>query len=94
MSTSHAIPTNYGYVHLHKNLFVDKEFATLCFYRLRQETKWNEMKHKGGFVPRLVALQGEVSATDGSIPLYRHPTDEQLTLEPFDELVLQIKVTL
>jgi hypothetical protein len=91
-STHRRIPTLYGLVNLHEHLFVNEEEATQCFLRLRQEIQWTEMMHKGGLVPRLVALQGEVSAVDGSIPLYRYPTDENLPLTPFNETVLQIKV--
>ena len=91
-STHRTIPTLYGIVNLHEHLFVNEEEATQRFLRLRQEIKWSEMMHKGGLVPRLVALQGEVSAVDGSIPLYRHPTDENLPLMPFNKTVLQIKI--
>ena len=93
-STHRRIPTLYGLVNLHEHLFVNEEKATQYFLRLRiiQDIKWSEMMHKGGLVPRVVALQGEVSAVDGSIPLYRYPTDENLPLMPFNETVLQIKV--
>jgi nicotinamidase-related amidase/alkylated DNA repair dioxygenase AlkB len=49
----------------------DRTFETL--YR---EVAWNQMSHRGSFVPRLVALQG-TKEPDGVEPLYRHPADEQ-----------------
>ena len=49
----------------------DRTFETLY-----QEVDWNQMSHRGSFVPRLVALQG-TKESDGVEPLYRHPADEQ-----------------
>ncbi|KAF5022210.1 hypothetical protein F66182_5725 [Fusarium sp. NRRL 66182] len=60
------------------------------FEKLRQEIQWQRMSHQGGQVPRLVAVQGEV-ASDGSIPVYRHPSDESPPLLPFSPTVLAIK---
>ena len=60
------------------------------FENLREEVRWQRMSHQGGEVPRLVAVQGEV-AEDGSIPVYRHPSDESPPLLPFTETILAIK---
>jgi nicotinamidase-related amidase/alkylated DNA repair dioxygenase AlkB len=46
------------------------------FEALRQEVAWNTMSHRGGAVPRLIAIQG-TKEEDGVEPLYRHPADEQ-----------------
>src|SRR5690606_15955198 len=48
------------------------------------------MMHKGGAVPRLVALQGEIT-DDGIKPMYRHPADEQPELLPWSSNVYQCK---
>ncbi|KAJ4267438.1 hypothetical protein NW762_003545 [Fusarium torreyae] len=60
------------------------------FDKLREEVQWQRMSHQGGQVPRLVAVQGEVGS-DGSIPVYRHPSDESPPLLPFSPTVLAIK---
>ncbi|XWW95980.1 hypothetical protein V2A60_003950 [Cordyceps javanica] len=54
------------------------------------EVQWQRMSHQGGEVPRLVAVQGEVGS-DGSMPVYRHPSDESPPLLPFSSTVLAIK---
>ena len=66
------------------------ELETGIFDKLRNEVKWQRMSHLGGEVPRLVAVQGSV-AEDGSIPVYRHPSDESPPLLPFSPTVLAIK---
>lgn len=60
------------------------------FQRLSNEIQWQRMSHQGGEVPRLVAVQGEVGS-DGSIPIYRHPSDESPPLLPFSPAVLAVK---
>ncbi|RMJ16308.1 hypothetical protein CDV36_003993 [Fusarium kuroshium] len=60
------------------------------FEKLREEVQWQRMSHQGGEVPRLVAVQGEVGE-DGTIPVYRHPSDESPPLLPFSPTVLAIK---
>lgn len=67
-----------------------EESAGDIFEKLRDEIRWQRMSHQGGEVPRLVAVQGEV-ADDGSIPVYRHPSDESPPLLPFSPTVLAIK---
>jgi len=58
--------------------------------RLRKEVKWNVMMHRGGEVPRLVAVEGEIEG-DGSYPIYRHPSDSSPPLLPFSPTVSQIR---
>ncbi|KAI5462737.1 hypothetical protein BGZ63DRAFT_423962 [Mariannaea sp. PMI_226] len=60
------------------------------FEKLREEVSWQRMSHQGGEVPRLVAVQGHV-AEDGSIPVYRHPSDESPPLLPFSPTVQAIR---
>lgn len=36
------------------------DLAETAFERMREEVKWQIMKHRGGDVPRLVAQEGEV----------------------------------
>jgi nicotinamidase-related amidase len=56
------------------------------FETLYHEVAWNQMSHRGSFVPRLVALQG-TKESDGVEPLYRHPADEQPPLMPWTPTV-------
>lgn len=67
------------------------DLAQDAFDRLRKEVRWQTMSHQGGEVPRLVAVQGEVE-NDGSMPVYRHPSDESLPLLPMSPAVLEIKI--
>ncbi|KAI1389285.1 uncharacterized protein F4822DRAFT_195672 [Hypoxylon trugodes] len=60
------------------------------FERVRDEVQWQRMMHQGGEVPRLVAVQGQMDE-DGTMPVYRHPSDESLPLLPFSPTVLEIK---
>lgn len=53
-----------------------------AFARVRDEVVWEQMRHRGGVVPRLVCLQGEIDAS-GCTPMYRHPADEQPSLRPW-----------
>ncbi|KAI0454292.1 hypothetical protein F5B21DRAFT_514744 [Xylaria acuta] len=65
--------------------------ADSIFTRLRDEVAWQRMSHQGGEVPRLVAVQGLVTATadddddgdEGSKPVYRHPADASPPLRAF-----------
>ncbi|KAH7921691.1 hypothetical protein BV22DRAFT_1038344 [Leucogyrophana mollusca] len=68
----------------------DPESAKIVFEDLRKEVQWNTMHHRGGEVPRQVAVQGEVSE-DGSFPIYRHPADESPKLLPFSPTVSLIR---
>jgi hypothetical protein len=40
------------------------DLSDVAFERLKEEVKWSTMFHRGGEVPRLVAVEGEV-AEDG-----------------------------
>jgi nicotinamidase-related amidase len=75
------------------NDLLDEDVADGIFEKLRDEVRWQKMSHQGGDVPRLVAVQGEVGE-DGSIPIYRHPSDESPPLLPFSPTVslIQAKV--
>ncbi|KAL2017943.1 hypothetical protein VTK56DRAFT_1535 [Thermocarpiscus australiensis] len=64
--------------------------AADAFERLLEEVSWAGMSHLGGEVPRRVAVQGAIDE-DGSMPVYRHPSDESPPLLPFSPTVLQIK---
>ncbi|OAA53024.1 isochorismatase family protein family [Cordyceps fumosorosea ARSEF 2679] len=66
------------------------ELEAGIFETLSKEVQWQRMSHQGGEVPRLVAVQGEVGS-DGSVPIYRHPSDESPRLLPFSPTVLAIK---
>lgn len=61
-----------------------------AFGAVEREVAWGAMSHRGGEVPRLVAVQGERSA-DGVEPLYRHPVDEQPALADFTPAVDAIR---
>lgn len=58
----------------------DDEIDTM-FYKIKNETKWDHMKHLGGDVPRMIAIEGEskiININNKQIvvnPLYRHPAD-------------------
>jgi nicotinamidase-related amidase/alkylated DNA repair dioxygenase AlkB len=61
-----------------------------AFGAVEREVSWGAMSHRGGEVPRLVAVQGEKTA-DGVEPLYRHPADEQPALVDFTPAVDAIR---
>ncbi|TGZ76799.1 hypothetical protein EX30DRAFT_367153 [Ascodesmis nigricans] len=65
--------------------------ATTAFSSLLAEVQWRTMYHRGGEVPRLVAVQGAINPVDGSFPIYRHPADESPPLMAFTETVEQIR---
>jgi len=50
--------------------------ANAAFKKLREETEWVVMRHKGGAVSRLIAAQGTCDAEKDMEPIYRHPADE------------------
>lgn len=68
----------------------DLDLPSDAFEEIRKEVAWQKMYHMSGEVPRLVAVQGEVSP-DGSIPIYRHPADESPPLQPFTTTVNRIR---
>lgn len=74
------------------NNLLPEEIASGIFEKIRDEVLWQRMGHRGGEVPRLVAVQGRVEK-DGSIPIYRHPADESpalLSYSPTVEVVKQV----
>ncbi|KAK5719590.1 hypothetical protein LTR17_015304 [Elasticomyces elasticus] len=62
------------------------ELADTVFAQLNLEIEWQHMHHQTGEVPRLVCCQGSI-AEDGSMPIYRHPSDETLPLRPWSPTV-------
>ncbi|KAK5687247.1 hypothetical protein LTS10_001385 [Elasticomyces elasticus] len=62
------------------------ELADTVFAQLNSEIEWQRMHHQTGEVPRLVCCEGSI-AGDGSMPLYRHPSDETLPLRPWSPTV-------
>ncbi|KAH9847761.1 hypothetical protein C2E23DRAFT_847323 [Lenzites betulinus] len=70
--------------------FLPPDLAETAFENLRKEVKWNTMTHRGGEVPRLVAVEGRI-LEDGSYPIYRHPADESPPLLPFSPTIERIR---
>ncbi|KAJ9622217.1 uncharacterized protein PV06_04375 [Exophiala oligosperma] len=70
---------------------IESEEAENAFYALRDQVQWNKMYHRSGEVPRLVAVQGEISGNGSKSPIYRHPADESPELLPFDSTVGMLK---
>jgi alkylated DNA repair dioxygenase AlkB len=60
------------------------------FEILNNEVAWQKMFHATGEVPRLVAVQG-IIGSDGSKPIYRHPSDQSPPLLPFTPGVKIVK---
>jgi nicotinamidase-related amidase/alkylated DNA repair dioxygenase AlkB len=61
------------------------------FHKLKEEVIWQRMHHQTGEVPRLVCCQGTIDPDDGSMPVYRHPSDETLALLPWTSAVNEIR---
>ncbi|KAL9104833.1 MAG: hypothetical protein Q9163_000281 [Psora crenata] len=70
--------------------FLGDDMADQAFSQLKDEVNWQTMGHRGGQVPRLVAVQGEIGK-EGEVPLYRHPADESPPLLSFTPTVWKIK---
>eukprot|EP00607_Mallomonas_marina_P004122 CAMPEP_0182425188 /NCGR_PEP_ID=MMETSP1167-20130531/11537_1 /TAXON_ID=2988 /ORGANISM="Mallomonas Sp, Strain CCMP3275" /LENGTH=568 /DNA_ID=CAMNT_0024605637 /DNA_START=186 /DNA_END=1892 /DNA_ORIENTATION=- len=85
---------------------VSPSLSSSVYSQLQQEIQWREVTHKGGRLPRLLCLQGDIltsqsqssssSSSSSSLslslsPLYRHPTDEFLSLSSWSPTVLLIK---
>lgn len=60
------------------------------FHKLNEEVAWQKMHHQTGEVPRLVCCQGAIDP-DGSMPVYRHPSDETLPLLPWTPAVNEVR---
>jgi nicotinamidase-related amidase/alkylated DNA repair dioxygenase AlkB len=67
-----------------------KPLSDLIFTQLYTEVRWQKMLHQQGEVPRLVCAQGEFG-DDGSMPVYRHPSDQTLPLLHFSPKVQLIR---
>lgn len=74
------------------NIFPE-EIAERYFSQLRDEIVWNEMRQKGGRVPRDISIQGTLEVINGDEyePLYRHPADEQPELTAWTPTARLIK---
>lgn len=88
-STNPQLKIGEGDTEIIEKLLPEK-IADTAFRRVRNEVQWQTMSHLGGEVPRLVAVQGELS-TDGSIPVYRHPSDDSPPLLEFTPAVSVIR---
>ncbi|KAK1088472.1 hypothetical protein LTR48_001543 [Friedmanniomyces endolithicus] len=66
------------------------ELSESVFTQLNSEVQWQRMHHQTGEVPRLVCCQGSI-AKDGSMPVYRHPSDETLPLQPWSPTVETVR---
>ncbi|KAL0572255.1 hypothetical protein V5O48_009701 [Marasmius crinis-equi] len=78
-----------GDCHLVEDI-LGEDLSKDVFQKVKEEVKWDAMYHRGGEVPRLVAVQGEIAA-DGSFPIYRHPSDESPPLYDFTPVVSIIR---
>jgi nicotinamidase-related amidase/alkylated DNA repair dioxygenase AlkB len=75
---------------LHHSPDRTKPLKELIFHQLYNEVQWQKMLHREGEVPRLVCCQGEFGI-DGSMPVYRHPTDQVLPLLHFSPKVQLVR---
>jgi len=74
--------------------FISYEFledSHEIFVDILNEVKWQTMSHATGEVPRLVCCQGDIDLRDGSMPVYRHPSDFSLPLLKWDNSVIKVK---
>eukprot|EP01084_Bolivina_argentea_P094526 169931_1 len=82
-----------GDTELRYNILSD-DIKNKAFYRLKNEIEWHKMRHKSGFVPRLVCNQGMIYESNHNIsfePIYRHPATEQPKLVSFTPFVDTIR---
>ncbi|KAH0288598.1 hypothetical protein KCU62_g5094, partial [Aureobasidium sp. EXF-3399] len=70
---------------------LEPEAAEVAFQDLFTEVHWQRMYHAAGEVPRLVCCQGDIDDADGSMPVYRHPSDQSLPLLRWSPVVAKIK---
>ncbi|KAG9877785.1 hypothetical protein KCV05_g21635, partial [Aureobasidium melanogenum] len=70
---------------------LEPEAAEVAFQDLFSEVHWQRMYHAAGEVPRLVCCQGDINDADGSMPVYRHPSDQSLPLLRWSPVVTKIK---
>ena len=69
---------------------VPEEIAARAFNDLIDQVHWQPMMHRGGPVPRKIAVEGLIDA-DGTLPIYRHPADELPQPRPFSPIVDEIR---
>lgn len=89
MTAEGQITYGAGDTRLVENL-VAPELAEEIFGRVEKEVQWASMFHRGGEVPRLVAIQGDINE-DKSFPIYRFPSDIAPPLHPFTPAVALIR---
>lgn len=70
---------------------LEPETDKMAFQDLFSEVHWQRMYHAAGEVPRLVCCQGNIDDADGSMPVYRHPSDQSLPLLHWSPIVTKIK---
>lgn len=66
------------------------EVAETVFNDLQREIEWQRMLHKAGEVPRLIYCQASIGE-DGSMPVYRHPSDHTLSVQAWTATVDRIR---
>lgn len=67
-----------------------KAVADTIFDEMQSEIKWESMLHQTGQVPRLVCCQGSI-AEDGSMPVYRHPSDKTVASVSWTKTVKSVQ---
>ena len=78
----------------HPQVLLNVVDALPTLSELSSEVNFEQHHHKGGLLPRLIAVQGDIDEDRGDmmIPLYRHPLDLPLpVLQKFTPMVLMIK---
>ncbi|GAB7350102.1 hypothetical protein MBLNU459_g0768t2 [Dothideomycetes sp. NU459] len=65
--------------------------SATMFQEILHEVYWQRMYHAAGEVPRLVCCQGDISTVDGSMPVYRHPSDQSLPLLHWSSSVANVR---
>jgi alkylated DNA repair dioxygenase AlkB len=66
------------------------ELSQSIFDKLNAEITWQKMHHQTGEVPRLVCCQGSIDY-DGSMPVYRHPSDQTMPIESWTPVVDEVR---
>ena len=67
-----------------------QDLADTIFDELNEEVNWQKMHHQTGEVPRLVCCQGTIGE-DGSMPVYRHPSDQTLPIQSWTPAVDKVR---
>ena len=67
-----------------------EDLAETVFEQLNDEINWQRMHHQTGEVPRLVCCQGTIG-DDGSMPVYRHPSDQTLPITTWTPTVDRVR---